>query len=259
MYTYGRPAGLSGGLDPPSADCPQPVHTDERDQIRAKLEQMMGYYGQRPFGQHWHEGHPDVKAWLADLIPRVEGLYKRPKLLRCSAEARKRAIEWWGTFQYVGNRIRSEGSFLRGGYTSVPKGGLLVRTYRLRDYNFREGNPSGFVPGSAEEAASKPAPLPVEKTEGVPFDPLVGGAGGDPTKSGANRVTALEQAAIDAGIIKAPTATTGYGGEVTATAEGGYAPGVALPALEGDVAGIPTKYLVYGGLALVAWKMLKGR
>jgi hypothetical protein len=29
--------------------------------------------------------------------------------------------------------------------------------------------------------------------------------------------------------------------------------------LEGSIAGVPTKYLAYGALGLVAWRMLKGR
>lgn len=227
--------GAAGDIDPASPECPQPVSTGERDSLRAELEQMEGYFGQRPWGQHWHEGHPDVRAWLADLMPRVDGLYHRPKLLRCSAEARKKAREWISTWKWVGSQIRSEKSFLRGGSTSVPKGGLLVHTYNMRDYFLREGNPSGFVPGSAEEAANKPPQQAVPKEEGVPFP------GGGAT-------------------APAPTATTGGKSDVVPTAEGGYA--VTSPAgfsMEGSVAGIPTKYLVYGGLALVAMKMLKGR
>lgn len=231
--------GLSGGLDPPSAECPQPVHTNERDALRNQLKELLGYYGQRPFGQHWHEGHPDVRAWLDDLIPRVKGLYDRPKLLRCSAEARKKAREWASTFNWVGSQIRSGGSFQRGGYTSVPGGGLYVRTYNLRDYNFRPGNPAGA-------GAAKPPPLPVEKEEGVPFDPSVGGAGGDPTKSASPPSST-------------PTATSGGQPSVAPTAEGGYAPAQTFGTapLPDSIAGIPSQYLIYGGLALLAWRMVK--
>lgn len=246
-----RANGLSGGLDPPSAECPQPVHTDERDALRNELRWAKSYWAHRPPGQHWHEGHPDVRAWLADLVPRAEGLYNRPKLLRCSAEARRKARAWASTFNSVMATLKGH-PHLKGiasarGQTVIPKGGMTVKTLNMRNYHFRYfGRWTDEFHQSGAESA-KPAAVP-SSVVGVPFDPRIGGAGGDPTKSGANRVTALQRAAIEAGILQPGAAVPTAGGAVPF-------PGVT----SGEFFGIPTEYLIYGGLGLVAWRMMKGR
>lgn len=98
-------------------DCKQPVSTAERDAIRDELKFALDYKGQGQPGNrgiHWHEGHPDIKAWFEDIIPRIDGLYERPKLLRCSAGARKRAGIWVGQVRDMLSRVKKP-----GGFTSV--------------------------------------------------------------------------------------------------------------------------------------------
>ena len=248
--------GLSGGLDPASPACPQPVHTVERDKIRDELNKWTRNW--MGGGVHWHEGHPDLKAWLNDLMPRMIGLTQRPKLLRCSAEARKKALAWTGTLRAMyGVPGGGPGGVLKrltfidgkpaGNNVLIPKGGITIRTMNLRKYHVRSFGrwaPEYYASGG-KTVTTKP-PAKGSTTVGVPFDPNVGGAGGDPTKSGANRVTALQQAAAAAGITPLPLSLPG-------------APSDEVPAgvSEAAIAGIPTNYLLYGGLALGAFVLLK--
>jgi hypothetical protein len=71
---------------------------------------------------------------------------------------------------------------------------------------------------------------------------------------------AAAAAATTSAATQEPTAPEA-GGVVSTTGGGGgtYVPPAAAPVfdLEGSIAGIPTKYLLYGVLGLMAWKMVK--
>lgn len=255
-YANPRPRGGLGDAETES-DCPEPTSTADRDALRDAMNEWTNEYMATNGGGHMHEGHPDLHAWLDDLIPRMIGLTQRPKLLRCSNEARKKAREWVSTLEWAYGKNGMSGVFKRtipgvGNNVVVPKGGVTIRTYNLRDYNVRSFG--RWAPEFYETGVETPKPPAIPSpVEGVPFDPSVGGAGGDPTKSAADRAAEQAARASGGGVV-----TTSGGGDGYASSS--YYPSSGASILEGElVPGIPTKYLVYGALALVGFRMLKGR
>lgn len=138
--------------------CPQPVTTAERDDLKDRISaRYFDWQGQTPSlfgpGGHWHEGHPGIKAYLNDLMPRMLGLYKRPKLLRCSKEARHRGEEWLNALDELFRKTKVQGK------TVVPAGGVTMKTYRMPDYHFAGPWPkNGAAASSGGGAAAGPGP-----------------------------------------------------------------------------------------------------
>src|SRR5574340_882813 len=97
-YQGSRPRGGLGDAET-ETDCAQPVSGAERDALVARGQDWVGDYYATHGGVHFHEGHPDLIAALKDIIPRLDGLIHRPKLVRCDAEARKRIVEWVGSLE----------------------------------------------------------------------------------------------------------------------------------------------------------------
>jgi len=227
--------------------CPQPVSTEERDAIKAKLARALDYKGQRPVGIHWHEGHPDIKEYFDDIMSRIKGLYKRPRMLRCSAGARNRARIWTGQVSELLDRVKGP-----GGFTIVPTT-FKMPMHRGPTYTIRSTSDPAIrsamkraVPGSKNpiftEPLGKTSPAVVSH---APGSVVVGGAA-YPTS----------RAAREAGATKATgelrvTTATGAAREALA------ADATLLPGLPSTIAGIPTNYLLYGGLALTAFMLLK--
>lgn len=216
------PFAGAGGLGALGAEpgCDEPVPTAERDALRAELQKWTrDFFGQAGRGIHWHEGHPDLRAYLEDIIPRMDGLVHRPKLLRCSAEARRRAGAW------IQNMENFRGTVKRvvpgkGDMTVIPAGGVNLPLHRGRTYHVRGPWYDGkFQPvGGGAEIPKPPAPGPVRTPE-----PENGGrAPGEAVPGLPPTVEGIWE-----------SFTTGY------------------------VFGIPKAYLVYGAVALVAYNFLK--
>lgn len=84
-------------VDPAEPDCTQRVSTADRDRIRAELIKYLPSGRFDPWAGPWFhddEGHPDLKVAFRDIGDRLQGLLDRPILLRCSSEARSRALQW---------------------------------------------------------------------------------------------------------------------------------------------------------------------
>jgi len=249
------PRGLAGLGDAETAsECPQPVSTAERDQLRERLGQFAGW-GPGTYDQ-WHEGHPDLIAALDDIGGRMKGLYNRPKLLRCDKDARNRAATWIQQLYELLAKVKSAPN--RGwdasGFTRVPAtfqwSFYRGPTYTIRSTQDPDTNRAMQVWG----AKIWGLPMPADASVPVPPVPPSAPAGSVVINGVAYPSSA---AAAAAQVPSAPEA----GGVVPTTGGGAAAPGVVIPSggsvLEGSVAGIPTKYLLYGALGLMAWKMVK--
>lgn len=116
-------------VDPADPDCEEPVSTADRDALRAQIERYIPTisHGQDPWLGRWpqiDEGHPDLKAALEDIGERLKGLADRPKLLRCNAEARDRAVRWIASLDQLIRAVKSSPNqgYNASGFTSVPTG-----------------------------------------------------------------------------------------------------------------------------------------
>lgn len=124
-----RPKGLRVlQVDPGEPDCAEPVSAADRDNLRAEIGR---YVNRLAPGDPWlglwsqvDEGHPDLKAALADIGERLQGLYDRPKLLRCNAGARDRALRWIASLNQLLVKVKSAPNqgWNAAGFTSVPVG-----------------------------------------------------------------------------------------------------------------------------------------
>lgn len=224
--------------------CPEPVSTAERDDLRNEIK---GWTNPSE-GIHFHENHPDVRAIFNDVVKRLAGLEARPKLLRCSAEARSRANNWIGQLKSLQRRINQKGigvPYSRSTWVRVTEP-FQFTVYRGPTYTVRPGTPH------PEAFAGQPATgTPTGQTpSSAPAGSVV-----------VNGVTYTSSAAAAAALSPAPAqqpSSPEAGGVVPTTGGGGS---VVIPSgasfLEGSVAGIQTKYLLYGALGLLAWKMVK--
>jgi len=252
---FSRPATVPGsGLSLGEEGCDQPVHYSERDAIRAELKEWTGEFYATHRGQHMHEGHPDIRAYLEDIIPRMEGLVNRPKLLRCSAEARDRAQRWIANCNAL---LKATKKNLPGwGHaTIVPPGGINMPLYRGRTYHirgpfFNQKFQTYHVEGGRYKEGD-----PVEKPPAK--DP--GGAPG----------TVLQEKPAEGGgelyLPGGATPTSGGNGAPSSSGGGGAGGGSVLPPeikgaldsfMTGEIYGVPKSYLVYGALGLVAYNFI---
>lgn len=238
---YARGRGISGLGE---ADCPQPVSTAERDALRNEIKGWTSPYK----GQHFHEGHPDIKAIFIDVQNRLRGLEERPKLLRCSREARDRANRWIAQL----NGLRAQAS--RIGTSSRPgaKATSWIRVDSPFQFTVFRGPTYTVRPGTPHPEAFEDLSTPASNASAsAPTPPPITPGGSTPATSAPGSVvingvvyesSAAANAARGSGEVSTPEPAPGG----TADFGGGG----------GSVAGIPTQYLIYGGLALVAWKML---
>lgn len=255
-------------------DCPQPVSTAERDALRDELDKYAGW-GPGTYDQ-WHEGHPDLKIALDDIGGRMKGLYDRPKLLRCDAEARKRANEWIASLKVLLRGVKS--SFNQGwdasGFTRVPAT-FTWSFYRGPTYTIRstsdpsiartmhdhcvkywgEGACTDAPPGWAKLSGGGSAPPPTGPAppSAPPGSVVVDGQ--------IFRTSAEERASREGsgngGESFTRTTPPTNGGSGTFTTGGGALPSIQLPSfLEGSIAGVPIKYLALG---LVGYMLMKRR
>ena len=240
----GRPVaaatGLSGGLEPASADCPQPVHTNDRDALRTEI----GNWTSPHTTKHIAEGHPDIFAAWEDIRGRLRGLYDLPKRLRCEKEARDRAERWLDQLFYLCNNVKQIGYPGCKGYTTVPKA-FSFTVFRGPTYTIRSsqdpavnaamqafaGNPT--TEGAKSLAESGPPPEASAPQGSVVIDGQVY----ESSQAAAQAVSTATQTAVSNG------ATGVTSGEIFSSS--------------GSVGGIPTSYLLYGGLALAAVMLLK--
>ena len=255
------------------AGCPQQVPTKERDELRDRLNRFTrDYRGQRPWGQHWHEGHPDLERALRDIIDRMVGLTLRPKLLRCNAEARKRARNWIGSVDWLLRRVKSKpGSY--SGFTSVPKAftfNFYRGGYRIRsDAELNKGAPAPAPPVQAapvtvqeaeeiETTAAPPAalaPAPIVATSGTHIPPVLQSSLS--TARGGDRVTTP----VFGGQYlpgEDPYDPELVNGEYTRTSA--YDPGFGIASSIGlpvDLFGLPTDFVLLGGGLWAATKYIK--
>lgn len=239
-------SGLTGlgQADPTEGgECLQPVATAERDALRDEIKGWTSPYA----GAHYHENHPDVKAVFTDIVNRLRGLEQRPKLLRCNAEARNRAQIWIRQLEDLRKRAAKKGTGGPAGCQSTTwihvTEPFQFTVHRGPTYTIRPGStrPDCFGAGGAQ--AQKPAG-PVESTAPPGFVVV----------NGVTYPSSAAAAAAAAPTPPGPGATTGT--------EPGFP--MAFPAglsLEGELFGIPTKYLVLGVGGLLAYKFLfaKGR
>lgn len=256
MYSLARATrgGLGGGLDPPSAECPQPVHTNERDALRTKI----GEWTSPHHTKHIAEGHPDIQAAWEDMRGRLRGLYDRPQLLRCSKEARTRADRWLGQMQELCSQVKSDGAHCAG-FTRVPQT-FSFTVFRGPTYTIRASH-TQVAPGQTiadVQRGTTPAPAPASSAPP-----------GSVVVDGQVYASSAAAAAATAPASSAAAESAGYPeeGGVVPTSGGASAwipPSVSKgfaesggSFLEGSIAGIPTKYLLYGALGLMAWKMVK--
>lgn len=253
-YYVARSRGGLGDAET-EKDCPQPVSTAERDALREELGRYAGW-GPGTYDQ-WHEGHPDLIVALDDIGGRMKGLYDRPKLLRCEKEARDRAQIWMGQLRDLLFKVKSAPN--RGwdasGFTAVnaPFQWSLHRgpTYTIRSTQDPAVNCTmqkwgasvwgGAIPSNCQQLAP-----PGSTTSSAPPGTVV---------TGGQQLTTTPPPAPSAGSPPAqPIATVGGGGVWTPPAA--YAPDFMAGEL---VPGLPNRYLVYGALGLLAWRMVKGR
>lgn len=261
MYDIGRPpafllgrSGLGALGDAETAtECPQPVSTAERDTLREELGRYAGW-GPGTYEQ-WHEGHPDLRVALDDIGGRMKGLYDRPKLLRCEKEARDRAQIWMGQLRDLLFKVKSAPN--RGwdaaGYTYV-RTPFTWSIHRGPTYTIR---PTG-VPGPVADAmyafAHGGAPPPAAAAtvqSSAPPGTVVLQAGATTTTPPAVATTTPPPAPTATSPPAQPVATVGGGGVWTPPAA--YAPDFMAGEL---VPGLPNRYLVYGTLGLLAWRMV---
>ncbi len=132
-------------VDAVEPDCAEPVSTADRDNLRNELGRWVNrLHPADPWLGDWaqiDEGHPDLKAALADIGERMQGLYDRPKLLRCSAEARDRALRWIASMNQLIVAVKSAPNqgYNASGVTTVPNG-FTWTFYRGPVYPIRANN-----------------------------------------------------------------------------------------------------------------------
>ncbi len=228
-------------------ECPQPVHFTERDELRNEIKGWTSPHA----GRHYHENHPDVRAIFEDIVRRLRGLEQRPKLLRCSNEARSRARQWIRQLEELRRRVEKRGTGGPAGcqattwvHVTEP---FQFTVHRGPTYTIRPGStrPDCFGQGGATPTT----PSGPVQSSAPPGSVVVNGV--------AYPSSAAAAAAQAPGSSMAPPEITSV--TPAPTTSGGLFPSFDGFDLEGSIAGIPTKYLVYGGLALVAWRMMKGR
>lgn len=232
-------AGLGGlGADPDPEGCGprpgpyQPVSSEERDAILDRLNKFTrNWMGQKPHGINWHENHPDIKNALEEVIQAMIRLTQRPKLLRCSAEARKRAESWCDAVDSLLRRVKSDPQHY-GGFTSVPTT-FVWTAYHLPKFTIRSSSDPAI--NAAMHGAPAPPPIvtpkepaPAPEFVGVPTPPE------EPPRAPGEAVPS----------IKLPPELEGYWESLTT----------------GEVFGFPKEYITYGVLALLAYNfLLKGK
>lgn len=225
---------LWGGLgQAEEADCPEPVSPQERDQIAAAVRaEMPGHEEVARF--HWAGGHPDLNAVHMDLWEKTHALIGRAKLLRCSAEARRRALTAIDEYRQLFERVH------RSGAVVVEAPGFWFRSGAfpgMRPYFIRGeyGEGRGFVGGKP------PAHGPEEYTGGPTLSApaLPGSAAPTPAPSGDQ----LPGAVATADVTTLPP----------------QAQGILSALTEGEIFGIPKRYLVYGGLGLLAFSLIRAK
>lgn len=233
-------SGLSGlGQEP---GCAEPVPTAERDALVARMQGYRGdYYAQRPPGRHWAESHPDLRAALEDFFQRFAGLQDRPKLLRCDAGARQKAelalrdIEELLAYVKRGGATVVEGE----GFWWKPRAFPPMRPYFVR-------GPFPGWGGGPKPRARGPEQFP-------------GGAGILPGSGSVSASGVAPTAPSPGGPAEAPSPVV----EVVPTLPSAGLPpaaaGVVEALTEGDVFGIPKRYLVYGIIGLFAYRLLTKR
>ena len=263
--------GLDGGIDPVSAECPQPVHSDERDRIRDSLKVFTrNWMGQKPHGHHWHEGHPDVKAAINDIIIRMIGITQRPKKLRCSAEMRKRANQWNGALHTLLLKVKTGGKGY-GGRTVVGSD-FSWTFYRGPRYTIRSTSNPKVKAAMDAWAAGKRGKKEKAISDAPPGSIVVDG-NVYPSSAAATAATVSgvhPPPAVQGALSTAPTVTGRGGPRLTTPVVGGVdEDGFPLPVvgfgvassigLPDTVVGIPTDYVLLGGGAYAAFKYLKKR
>lgn len=226
--------GLRGGLGSLTAlaaeeNCPEPDGAKRTELIAAAHKLYHDYNAQTPArgrGFHWTEGHPDLRAWWEDWYPRIRGLAKRPKLMRCSKKARDRMVIFISQAEYVlANSMQTAASnvHIKAPGFRAPLHGSRVYWIRGPFWDGRFQTPGGKKPPARELAPG-------------------GGGGGQapapaaPTPSGPVGEPSLLP-------FKLPPEVAGVWEALTV----------------GDIFGIPRAYLTYGFAGLVVYNVfLKG-
>lgn len=234
-------AGLGQADDPTEGgECPQPVHYTERDALRNEIKGWTYVHA----GQHYHENHPDLKAIYEDIRRRLQGLQDRPKLLRCSNEARSRAQIWIRQLEDLRRKAEKRGTGGPAGCQATTWINVTApfefTVHRGPTYTVRPGTtrPDCFGQGGSAPTT----PQGAVQSSAPPGSVVIDG------------VTYPSSAAAAAASSGSPTPTTGGGAPSPGAppSDGGF-----LPSLEGSIGGVPTKYLLYGALALLAFRMVK--
>lgn len=248
---YMGSSGL-GNLSAAEPDCPD-SDTAARDALIAESKRLTGdYYSQTPAkgrGYHWHEGHPDLRAFWEDWYTRIEGLEHRPKLVRCNKGARERMQQWINDARHA-LQVTKRNVPGRGSMTVIDGPGIKLPLYRSRVY---------WVRGPYYDQKFQPvgggAELPKPQARDLGPDPR---AGEHAVPQENIRRYALIQGSSGPSRGVSPAAPT---------PKGPGAPGLPFelpPAVEGiwdtltegEVFGIPRMYLTYGFLGLVAYNFL---
>lgn len=261
--------GLRGmGAEP---DCTQPVDPSVRDEL---ITTIKGYTNPW-FVTHFAEGHPDLIAIYNDIKRRLSGLEHRPKLVRCSTEARNKANNWIGQIKDLCHRVKSDGVHCSG-YTRVPTAFTYKvfngPTYTIRStsdpavnramHNHCVKSFGAAACGGGAQAGAATKPTTPTTDSGTPVAPGTVVINGEAFASMADYYAAHPEAYSPAA-APATKPPAGAGATTTTTAAapidvgaGGGLP-IAMPSfLEGSVAGIPVKYLALG---LVGYMLLKRR
>lgn len=145
-------------------DCPEPVSEEEFQRIRGELGKLVNAWrGQAQGGIHWHEGHPDIKAFLADIMPRMLGLYERQWLIRCFKEGRKKAEEWTATVDDLLRRVKSQPATYSG-FTTVSE------PFRISSYNVPTYTIRASTDPAVEEAMERTRTRVEQRPAGGPSD-----------------------------------------------------------------------------------------
>jgi hypothetical protein len=231
-------------------ECPQPVSTAERDSLLNEIKGWTSPYA----GAHYHENHPDLKAIFTDVVNRLRGLEGRPKLLRCDKEGRDRARIWIKQLEDLRRRVEKRGTTGPAGCTATTwvhvTEPFQFTVFRGPTYTVRPGSTRPDCFKSGQGAAPAPGPI---VSSAPPGSVVVGGV---VYPSSAAAAAAQPPAPGSSSMPPEITSVTPAPTTTAPTSDGFPS---LLPDLEGSVAGIPTKYLVYGAGALFAWRMLKGK
>lgn len=241
-----RPGGL--GDAETESDCAQPVSGQERDDLRNQIKEWTNPYE----ADHFHEGHPDLKAIYADITHRLSGLEQRPKLLRCSKDARDRANNWMGQLKDLCMRVKSDGPHCSG-YTRVPSS-FSFTVFRGPTYTVRSSSDPAVQASQAAFAGRAPA-----GSAAVP--PVSSAPPGSVVVGGVVYATSAEATAAEKAAAAAAAATPVSTPAPTVVDTSGAPVSLSVPTsvtgvLQTTVAGIPVMYIALG---LVGYLLLKGK